>query len=51
MPFVQRSAPLLPALGAAVHPNGKGHDSQQDDHPNADCGKAGSRESRPDSSE
>jgi hypothetical protein len=43
--------PLLPALSAAVQPNGKNHGSHQDDHPDADCGKAGSPEGRPDSSE
>ncbi len=42
---------LLPALGAAVQPNGKNHGSHQDDRPDADCGNAGSPEGRPDSSE
>ena len=47
----QTSEPLLPALSAAVQPNGKNHGSHQDDHPDADCGKAGSPEGRPDSAE
>jgi hypothetical protein len=42
---------LLAALGAAVQPNGQNHGSHQDDHADADCGKAGSPEGRPDSSE
>jgi hypothetical protein len=46
-----QSAPTLPALGAAVQPNGKNHDSHQDDHPDADSGQAGGPEGRPDSSE
>ena len=50
-PATQRSEPLLPALGAAVQPNGKNHASHQDDHTDADCGKAGSPEGRPDASE
>jgi hypothetical protein len=47
----QRSEPLLPAVSAAVQPNGKNHGSHQDDQPDADCRQAGSSESRPDSSE
>ena len=43
--------PLLPALSAAVQPNGKNHCSHQNDHADADCGKAGSPEGRPDSAE
>jgi hypothetical protein len=43
--------PLLPALSAAVQPNGKNHGSHHDDHPDADRGKAGSPEGCPDSSE
>ena len=43
--------PLLPALSAAVQPKGKNHGSHQDGHPDADRGKAGGAEGRPDSSE
>jgi hypothetical protein len=43
--------PLLPALSAAVQPNGKNHGSHQDDRPDADRGNASSPEGRPDSSE
>jgi hypothetical protein len=46
-----RSAPPLPALSAAVQPNGKNHGGHQDGDPDADCGKAGSPEGRPDPSE
>jgi hypothetical protein len=46
-----RNEPLLPAVSAAVQPNGENHGSHQDDHPDADCGQAGSPESRPNSSE
>jgi hypothetical protein len=47
----QRSEPLLAALSATVQPNGKNHGSHQDDHADADRGKAGSPEGRPDSAE
>jgi hypothetical protein len=42
---------VLPALSAAVQPNGKNHGDHQAGHPDADRGKAGSPEGRPDSSE
>jgi hypothetical protein len=51
MPAAQRSEPLLPTLSAAVQPNRKNRGSHQDDHPDADRGKAGSPEGRPDAAE
>jgi hypothetical protein len=51
MPVTHSSGPLLPALSAAVQPNGKNYDSHQDNHPDAYCCKAGSPEGGPDSSE
>jgi hypothetical protein len=40
-----------PALSVAVQPYQQNHDSGQDGHSDADCGKASGPEGRPDSSE